>query len=954
MIRLVTICIFFLIGLKATAQLELTHRRVSVENGLPSNTIFDIKQGEDGSIIIAHNAGLSRYNGIRFNNYQNNLKTTSLSNILEIYPQTYLCVNFNDEVFFTASNELIKIPSLSIKKTGYSTFFSIDNCVYSRKANTISKLTYQNGINEESVIKVDDDTRFYAVCVLDKTIYAIHGARVFCINTSKNNAVDTISIPHAAASHFLFAKDAKVHVYTPELKKVYVAIENELIDSIALSHIDEGNKVNLIQTLANGYVAVGTFAGLFLYDKNFQFLGHYFKDSQISCIHEDIESNLWIGTLQDGIYVVPSLGIKTIDSDKLFQEKSNLYSSLVVKDSLLIIGTYNGKIGKLNTSGELLDVIDLGQVAEIQAMFHNEETDELVVFCDKLFTLDFESLRVKKIEKALSVKSILQLKDETFCGTSTGLQIISSNGTQNFRNDLWIKSLTHYHDEVLLETASGLFSFDLSARKIDLFEPLASAFGPDVYLTNFMVAGDTLYFSEGSNLYFLTSNGLEKLVEIPKGSISSIERIGANFFISNRQEIYLYSNQKLGLINKYKGLEINEISALHQLDTKLLVVGNRKIQFFEQLLKKNRIKPMLSLTSVKGTFKKNAVYWESAYEQNQFKLEFEALPNISAKGTTKIAFELKGALNQSGEIDLQKDKSLLFERLPHGKYELNVNAINEDGVGSDTLTLKLVVLKPYYLNWWFFLILAIGMLLLIFLLVKWRIRILSKKNMEKMQQEQLKIKALNAELNAIRAQMNPHFIFNCLSSIQSKILDDDSQNAYSNLTVFTKLLREALLFTSKEFISLAEEISFIKKYVHLEQMRREGAFEFKLEVDESIQLNSIKFPSLFTQPLVENAILHGLMHQSGPNHLIFRVKPIPGNHQLTIEIEDNGIGIVQSQAKNRANRKNHVSFGVQAIKERVELLQKSNYSVTLKTIELTKGTKVIINIPIQNYGENFK
>jgi sensor histidine kinase YesM len=325
------------------------------------------------------------------------------------------------------------------------------------------------------------------------------------------------------------------------------------------------------------------------------------------------------------------------------------------------------------------------------------------------------------------------------------------------------------------------------------------------------------------------------------------------------------------------------------------------------------------------------------------------LPNISALGSSKITHHLTGKLNQSGILDIQKDKSLHFERLPQGDYDLEIYATNEDDLKSDSLKLKLKVLKPYYLTWWFISLIALGLILLVYLLIKWRIQIISKKNIEKIQHERLKIKALNSELNAIRAQMNPHFIFNCLSSIQSKILDDDSQNAYENLTVFTKLLREALLFTSKEFISLEEEISFIKKYVHLEQMRREGAFEFQLEIAEKLDLKQIKFPSLITQPIIENAILHGLMHQEGPNLLTFRAKIADNSEQLIIEIEDNGIGLKESKEKNLVSRKKHVSFGGQAIMERVELLQKRNYRVDIQTIELRKGTKVIITIPIKQH-----
>ena len=929
------------------AQFELSNRQLTVKTGLPSNTIFDIKQGADGSILIGHNTGLSRYNGIQIENYSNELKNTALSNILEVFPQVYLCRNFNDEVFFTRNNELIKIPALSIKKSGFSTFFWIHDTLYYKKANTISKLYFEKGIHEIPVFSLSEDKKMYSTCVLNQTIYAVHNKEVHCINTNdknKNSVIKTTESDHK----FLFTKGEQVYLYEPTYSVVYEIADSKVLDSFSLNNIDPENKVNFIQTLKSGQVVFGTFAGLFLFSSDFEFIGHYFKNTQVSCVFEDVENNLWIGTLQNGIFVVPSLDIKSASCIELFQEKTSFYNSITVNDSLLIIGTFNGKIGKLNQNGELIQSIDLNQRAEVQSLYYDSESNELLAFCSKLFTLDFDSFEIKRVEAAMSTKSILKIDHKVYCGTSTGLQLFSQDSTSNYSPELWVKKLTYYQDQVLLETASGLRSFNAKTNTLENYKPLLS-FGDQAQLNNTLALNDTLYFTEGSAIYRLHDEQVEKIIELQTGTISSLAIISGRIYASNGSKIYEYYQGNLTLVNEHKGLFINNIISLHKFNNRLLAINSNDIQYFEDFLDKNTAIPNLKLVGVKGSFNKKADYWESEFDQNELNLAFEVLPNISALGTSKITFELSGTLQQSGIIDPQKDKSLQFERLPSGNYELALQAINEDGTVSETTKLNLVILKPYYLTWWFISLVILGMIALGYALIKWRIRVVTKKNIEKTQKERLKIKALNAELNAIRAQMNPHFIFNCLSSIQTKILDDDSQNAYHNLTVFTKLLREALLFTSKEFISLAEEISFLEKYVHLEQMRREGAFEFNLEIQSNIELNKIKFPSLITQPIVENAILHGLMHQEGPNRLSFRVKYEKGSEKLIVEIEDNGIGIQRSQEKNKINRKNHISFGGQALKERVELLQKRNFLVEITTQELEKGTKVTITIPIKHY-----
>jgi ligand-binding sensor domain-containing protein/two-component sensor histidine kinase len=947
MMRLTLISLILFFSMTSLAQFELSHRQLTVKNGLPSNTIFDIKQGADGSILIGHNSGLSSYNGIQFENFSNQLKNTALSNIVEVCPQIYLCRNFNDEVFFTCNKELIKIPALSNKKSGFSTFFWIEDSLYYKKANTISKLYFEKGIHEIPVFSLSEEKRMYSTCTLNKTIFTVHNSNIHCINTAEKNKPSVVKTAQSD-NKFLFTKGEQVFLYEPTYSMVYEINDSKVLDSFSLNNIYPENKVNFVQTLKNGQVVFGTFAGLFLFSSNFEFIGHYFRNMQVSCVFEDIENNLWIGTLQDGIIVVPFLKIKSISCLELFQEKTSFYSSINVNDSSLIIGTFNGKIGKLNQKGKLIQALDLNQKAEVQSLYYDAESNELLVFCSKLFTLDFDSFEIKRVETALSTKSILKIDHKVYCGTSTGLQIFSHDKALHYSPELWVKKLTYYQGQLLLETASGLRSFNTKTNTIENYKPLLS-FGDQAQLNNTLALNDTLFFTEGSSIYRLHDQQVEKIVEIQTSSISSLVIISGRIYASNGSEIYQYYQGKLTLINEHKGLYINNIISLLGLNKRLLAINSTDIQYFTELIDKNTVVPNLKLLSVKGSFYKKADYWESEFDQNELNLAFEVLPNISALGSSKITFELSGTLQQSGIIDPEKDKSLQFERLPSGNYELALQAINEDGTGSETTKLNLVILKPYYLTSWFIGLVILGMIGLGYALIKWRIRVLSKKNIEKTQKERLKIKALNAELNAIRAQMNPHFIFNCLSSIQTKILADQSQNAYLNLTVFTKLLRETLLFTSKEFISLAEEISFLEKYVHLEQMRREGAFEFKLEIEENLDLKKIKFPSLITQPIIENAILHGLMHQKGPNQLTFRVKNEKNSQKLIVEIEDNGIGIQRSKEKNKINRKNHISFGGQALKERVELLQKRNYLVEISTQELEKGTKVIITIPIKHY-----
>ncbi|MEZ4922196.1 MAG: histidine kinase, partial [Crocinitomicaceae bacterium] len=329
----------------------------------------------------------------------------------------------------------------------------------------------------------------------------------------------------------------------------------------------------------------------------------------------------------------------------------------------------------------------------------------------------------------------------------------------------------------------------------------------------------------------------------------------------------------------------------------------------------------------------------SDFSENLLQISFEILPNISALGNSKLAYELTGEINVSDTLTVAEQEQISFERLPYGEYVLTLTAINEDGATSKPKKFNLTVNRPYYATWWFRLSILTAAVLITLLIMRLRIKVLQRKNIEKLEKERLKTHALIAELKAIRSQMDPHFIFNCLSSIQSSILNNESEQAYENLTVFTKLLREALLFTSREFISLEEEVGFIEKYVHLEQMRSSSPFDFELKLDQELDISNARIPSLITQPFVENAIRHGLMHKESDKKLVFIVSKVDGGFEVMIK--DNGVGIERSKSINAEIRKNHQSTGVKAIHDRIELLNKRGHLIKLKTITSDAGTEVV-------------
>ncbi|HEY5823229.1 MAG TPA: histidine kinase, partial [Cyclobacteriaceae bacterium] len=200
------------------------------------------------------------------------------------------------------------------------------------------------------------------------------------------------------------------------------------------------------------------------------------------------------------------------------------------------------------------------------------------------------------------------------------------------------------------------------------------------------------------------------------------------------------------------------------------------------------------------------------------------------------------------------------------------------------------------------------------------------------------------KLMALRAAMNPHFIFNTLNSIQYYIMENDQRNAVDYLSTFSKLIRGILNNSVNSKIKLIDELEMLNHYVRLEQMRFEGKFDFLLEVDPEIDTQNIELPSMLIQPYVENAIIHGLCNKIMKGTLRIRVYETEQN--IVFEIEDNGIGRQASRKLHEQNLHRHKSFGTVITEERLKLIN-AQRNVCYEIIDLEieghpAGTKVKI------------
>jgi histidine kinase/YXYXY domain-containing protein len=296
---------------------------------------------------------------------------------------------------------------------------------------------------------------------------------------------------------------------------------------------------------------------------------------------------------------------------------------------------------------------------------------------------------------------------------------------------------------------------------------------------------------------------------------------------------------------------------------------------------------------------------------------------------------------------LPEGRTIRYTNLPDGKYRFRYRASlnEEDWIEGTALRVDRAV---YFWQTSWFILLGILSVLSIALLI-YRLKINSIHREASLKSEYNK-KLAEVELQALRAQMNPHFMFNCLNSIKHYILTHEPLKASEYLTNFATLIRSIMHNSREKLISLSKELEALFLYVDLEQLRFKDKFDFRCEVGEEINTEKILIPPLLLQPYVENAIWHGLLHKSEPGNLEISIMNSNGDTQCIIQ--DNGIGRWAAEQKKSKSATRFKSMGMGITESRIALHNRINeLGIRVEIVDLigadkeALGTQVIITIP---------
>ena len=313
------------------------------------------------------------------------------------------------------------------------------------------------------------------------------------------------------------------------------------------------------------------------------------------------------------------------------------------------------------------------------------------------------------------------------------------------------------------------------------------------------------------------------------------------------------------------------------------------------------------------------------HDQNDISVSFSAINFIDPENM-RFAYRINNR-KDSAWIEAGNQPNILLTNISPGTYKLEMKLYAYDNKWPEQIkALEIIIQPPFWKTWWFLTIVLLVILTSIYLFYTNRIaEIRTKARIDRQMAEY--------EMQALHAQMNPHFIFNCLNSIREMILNNENLQASHYLSKFAHLIRITLKNSSKPFISLQNTMEYLKRYLEMEQIRKAN-FSYQIEVGESVPTRDIFLPPMLIQPFIENAIWHGT---PGTSEVIeINIRFISENNQLVCIVEDDGIGIQASLKKKYEQQEintDHHSVGIENVKNRIQVLNEKYDLHSRLTIE---------------------
>lgn len=964
------VMVFMSMSLSLIAQLpQPVLRQFTTLDGLPSSQIYQVIEDKKGYLWFATDHGVARYNGYEFKVFSSaeGLSDNTVFKLFIDYKERMWMQTFSGQLFFI-ENEVVKpfaFNELSKKIVGNSIplgFYvdSLENVYFS--CNYKGEYFIDKHGKEHLVLKFVKAYPYNQVFVDEIVEGRLHtsGNKLYIPSLPTylyirkfNGKYDSLYVD-VNYSGQLFAKylrDGRLIISLSKNLFEYTNGQLRLLNRLPaqITYLYEGKDDELWISSYNGLFKVST--------KNWEILNRYLEKEFISSTVLDFESGLWVTTVNSGVFYFNDAGVNEFRlNPDLMQEAL----CLVKGRNIIYAGFWNGVVAEFNASGfKATTLMNNGKY--VNAMFFDEERNRLLLSTDPPGYLSEGKYHHFKSDGTKSLKG-------GFIRLRSGDKLNASiNGLYKVKDDslfLWASLkqrancvIERPDGKFILGTNSGVFLLNKQGNILNLFHPIFK----DTRVDDIEKENDQYFFAtRGKGLVIVVGDSAFKVDESDGLCNNIIHRITqgensiwcASYNGASKVTIESFSPFRFSVssIGYNEGLSDNEINDIAVLNDTVWVATKKSILFFDgRSTFVNSTPPVFHFTS----FKVNNVDVSLAeigsldHGSNNISIGFEAL-SYKSYGNIKYRYWL---VNEADTFEsVTSSRHVEFLSLKPGNYIFSVLVKNSSGTWTVVKeSLKFTILTPFWQQWWFRLVVLFSIILLAVYFM--RLRIARVREQERLRTDFNK-QLVMLEIKALRAQMNPHFIFNVINSIQDYILKNDARSAQRYLTKFAKLVRSILDNSVEGEVMLEGELEANKLYVELEQQRFDDKFEFDLSVSSDVDANSLLIPSMIIQPFLENAIKHGIRHLTCNGKLSLAVNRDDEN--VYIYIEDNGIGREAATELNKINASEHISHGSLITTRRVEAYNKAhNTSIQLKIIDLfdengkASGTRVELLIPVK-------
>jgi ligand-binding sensor domain-containing protein len=947
---------------KSSAQYKIS--QYGHQNGLHLSHIDHIVQDSLGYIWIGARNGLARFDGVKFNHYYHDpnnpesLPFTDISN-LACDPKGNLWVgsheggiaiyDYKSDVFlrFKLDGESIAKKPMSYlcfdkEGVGFSTF--LNNVLYRMEYNGDSLQVDTLQAQNIHYLNIQN-------WPLKPNHLLLSTTNGLFLYDTKSSKMDTL-YPSLQWHHAIFANGTVYgYNYNENVRALNLA-------SNSITYLKDQFKSRLkgITKVDNEIWITNGNDGVIRFSEDNELVDYFKlipldnttenKKENVYVIFQDKEKGIWIGRDRDVLYL--SRKKELIKSYTTYTNKyETTYDALPIEAELLLLApVYENHLLEYNTktknSRPIVSKNKYSGPFSIQVFNkdtliiynngigkYNRKSNSINAYLDSKNSAKINDIRLYNVAKGVDSDIwLLGSNYELIHVYSDGMVEVVTDLKDNLKNQFSRTIMCYDEDILIIGGSSSIVIFSLTKgllKNILLKDTELKSAINDILLDTTRENKKTLWISSYSNNLFKAELRNNDLIFLNKYSMKEglLNSRPGELILTKENDLILSSsiglakyndeNDRFNRFNDENGFLGSNIVNIKEIDDQIFVFQDEGFSVVDKSAFKINDRPppifieKLTVNS-KAVDLHNRTSGPIQFSNNQknIAIYFSALNYISPQDVL-YAYRLSEKEPWS-EVNYL-EKVARFSQLASGNYEFQIKARTLNSEWSDEKVLRFEILPPIWKRWWFLLLAVLIISTTIYRYIEWR-----EKNINKISDYEKKL--IELEGQALRAQMNPHFIFNSLNSIKAFIIRNEPESAADYLTLFADLIRVVLHNSKQKLIPLSAEIEAVDLYTQLENIRLKNKFVLKWCIDNTLDLHAVLIPPLTLQPFVENAIWHGFIHKKTKGKLeigLFRKKD-----NLIASIRDDGIGRVKSLAIEGQKTNKKKSYGIAITTQRLD------------------------------------